>query len=234
MEIRAGTSGFQYKPWRGSFYPEKLAEKDMLAYYAERLPAVEINASFYRMPKREVVEAWAATVADGFWFVLKASQRITHFARLKPEAAEPLGYLLRVVEALGTKRGPLLFQLPPNMKQDVPRLRAFLALLPPEQLAAFEFRHESWFDEATYDALRERNVALVQADAEDATPARVATADWGYLRLRRMGYEGAELADWAAWVKEQAWHTAYAFFKHEDEGAGPRLAAEFLALAGAP
>lgn len=231
MKVFAGTSGFSYDAWHGSFYPEDLPEDGRLAHYASRLPAVEINNSFYKMPSTKVLESWAAETPASFRFVLKASRRITHFARLKEEAAEPLGYLLRNAAVLGERLGPFLFQLPPNLKKDVPRLAAFLKLLPADARAAFEFRHVSWFDDETYAALRDGGAALCVAEDEELATPFVATAGWGYLRLRRQDYVESDLAAKAAAMREQAWDEAYVFFKHEDAGAGPVLAARYLELA---
>jgi uncharacterized protein YecE (DUF72 family) len=231
VELFAGTSGFAYREWVGPFYPEGLATSEMLRFYAEHLPAVEINNTFYRLPRASVLESWAAQVPEGFRFALKASQRITHRKRLK-DVAEETGYLLRTASALGPKLGAILFQLPPNLRLDLERLDRFLELLPPGARAALEFRHPSWRDAAVAERLRARDVALVAVDAEDA-PAEgdPATAGFGYLRLRRPGYERAELAAWASRIAAQGWSQAFVFFKHEDAGAGPRLAGEFLALA---
>ena len=219
MQILVGTSGFSYKEWKGSFYPEKLKQADMLHYYAERFSSVEINNTFYRMPKASMLEGWAGQVPSGFLFVLKASQQITHRKRLK-EAGEPLAYLLETAATLGNRLGPVLFQLPPYLKKDVGRLRDFLALLPDECPFAFEFRHETWLDDEVHAALRERNCALVCADTEDSgqngAPI-VSTADWGYLRLRRCDYTPAELRPWADRIRSQPWGRAFVFFKHEDD-----------------
>jgi uncharacterized protein YecE (DUF72 family) len=227
----AGTSGYAYKEWRGSFYPADLPDNAMLGHYTGRLPTVEINNTFYRMPKESVVLAWADQAPDGFQFVLKASRRITHLGRLKGVESE-LAYFLQVSQALGAKRGPSLFQLPPNMKKDLGRLTEFLGLLPRGWRAAFEFRHPSWFADDVYAALQSRNAALCVADQgndEDATPF-VATADWGYLRLRREQYDAAALARWAARIREKPWADTYVFFKHEDGAAGPRFAEALNAL----
>ncbi len=226
-ELLVGTSGYQYKAWKGSFYPEDMRPEQMLSYYAERFPAVEINNTFYRMPRESVVAGWASQVPDGFRFVLKASQRITHRHRLA-NADEAVSWYLEACSGLGGKRGASFFQCPPNLKKDAERLRAFLALLPDGWPAAFEFRHPSWFDGEIYDALRERNAALCLADTDDGEPPREATADWGYLRLRRDAYDAAALVAWRSWIAEQDWSHAYVFFKHEDAGAGPALASAFL------
>ncbi len=233
MRILAGTSGWSYKEWKGYFYPEKLAAKDMLHYYAERFGAVEVNNTFYRMPKPEVLQGWAAQVPDDFAFVLKASKRITHDRRLN-DVADSVGYLLRTAATLGPKLGPFLVQLPPNFKKDVPRLRAFLTLLEPPARAAFEFRHVSWFDEEVYAALRDNRAAWCVADTgEEGDPPFVATADWGYLRLRRVEYGEKDLRDWAGRIQAQTWREAFVFFKHEEAGTGPKLAARFMEVCGA-
>ena len=228
MRIRAGTSGWSYKEWKGHFYPEKLAAKDMLRFYAEHFPTVEVNNTFYRMPNLTTLEGWAAEVPEDFSFVLKATKRITHDKRLK-DVQDSVDYLLRTAGTLGTKLGPFLVQLPPNMKKDVPRLRDFLAGLTAR--AAFEFRHSSWHDDEVYSALRERNMAWCIADTgEPDDPPFVSTADWGYFRLRRVLYEDADLKTWADRVRGESWKEAFVFFKHEDAGTGPKLATRFLEL----
>jgi uncharacterized protein YecE (DUF72 family) len=230
MNLFVGTSGFSYKEWKGSFYPEELPDKQMLHYYAERFGAVEINNTFYRMPSESVLTAWAGEVPERFSFVLKAPQRITHRERLKG-SADSVAYFLKVAAVLRARLGPLLFQLPPNLKKDVPRLKDFVALLPRERRAAFEFRHASWFDDEVYDLLRGHDAALCIAEADDELEVPfVPTASWGYLRLRRADYCDDDLRAWAQRLKQQSWSDAYLFFKHEDEGKGPMLAAKFLEL----
>jgi uncharacterized protein YecE (DUF72 family) len=231
MKLQVGTSGFSYKEWKGSFYPEDLPASGMLKYYGERFQAVEINNTFYRMPKEDVLKAWAEEVPAGFTFVLKASQKITHFSRLK-NVAEPVAYLVKVSAALGDHLGPLLFQLPPNLRKDVPRLKDFLALLPAGVRAALEFRNESWFDDEVFGLMREHGAALCIAEAEDGVEVPfVSTADWGYLRLRMPEYTEADLAAWLKKVRAAEWGEAFVFFKHEDEGKGPKLAKRFLEMA---
>jgi uncharacterized protein YecE (DUF72 family) len=232
VQLRTGTSGFSYKEWKGAFYPEDLPQARFLAYYAERLDTVEINNTFYRMPKPELLRSWAAEVPEGFTFVLKASRRITHVKRLK-EPAEPLAYLWSTAQELGPHLGPILFQLPPNAKRNLERLQAFCADLPDGLRAAFEFRHDSWDDDEVHDVLRAAGAAWCTADAdpeegdEDVPPAVRATADWGYLRLRRADYDAAALDAWVARIRERTWKEVFVFFKHEDAGAGPRLAQAF-------
>jgi uncharacterized protein YecE (DUF72 family) len=230
VNVRIGTSGYSYPEWKGNFYPEKIAAKDMLRYYAERFPAVEINNTFYRMPKEELLNGWAEQVPETFMFVLKASQRITHIKRLK-EVGEELGYLVRVASTLGPRLGPLLFQLPPNFRKDVPRLRSFLEAMPERRRVAVEFRHVSWFEDDTFQALRDHGAALCIADTgEEPVAPVVATTDWGYLRLRREEFSDVELGDWARRIREQPWVDAFVFMKHEDEGKGPKLAARLIEI----
>jgi uncharacterized protein YecE (DUF72 family) len=232
VEFVVGTSGYSYKEWKGPFYPEDLPAGDMLRYYGERLNGVEINNTFYRMPKVSVLEDWSNQVPDDFRFSIKASQKITHRKRLK-EAHEEVDYLVRTVRALGQKLGVLLFQLPPNLKKDMERFSAFLELLPRDLPAAFEFRHPGWNDEEVADSLRAHGAALCCADTEEdeKDALLVSTADWGYLRLRRPTYARDDLARWAARIAAQPWKRAFVFFKHEDEGAGPRMAAAFRDVA---
>ena len=229
MRVLPGTSGFSYKAWKGSFYPEDLPDSEMLRYYSSRLPAVEINNTFYRMPRAALLQSWAEQVPDGFAFALKATQQITHRKRLK-DAQEAVSFFLQVATTLGDRLGPVLFQLPPNLKKDLPRLTDFLALLSPSCRAAFEFRHESWFDDEVFGALSSARAALCWAEDEDLATPNESTAGWGYLRLRRPDYSGADLAAWAERIRGQPWSEAYVFFKHEDEGTGPRLADELRAL----
>ncbi len=227
----AGTSGFAYDEWAGIFYPEDLPARERLSYYASRLPAVEINNTFYRMPRPQVLEGWAAQVPASFRFAIKAPQRITHHKRLK-EAGEETRYFLSTLSALGERLGSVLFQLPPNLKGDADRLASFLELLPAELPAAFEFRHSSWFDEPLLARLRERRLALCLADTGgEGDPPLVATADWGYVRLRRESYTETDLAAWRERLGNLGWRQAFVFFKHEEAGTGPRLAGRFLGLA---
>ncbi len=232
MTLYVGTSGYSYKEWKGTFYPEKIPAKEMLSYYAARLPAVEINNTFYRLPQKSVLENWKEQVPASFRFSVKASQRITHFKRLN-DVAEETGYLLETAAALADRLGPVLFQLPPNMKKDLPRLQAFLGCLPAGTRAAFEFRHPTWFDDDVLEVLSGKNHALCISDTDDLPVTHIdKTADWGYLRLRRVNYSDENLAEWLKRVRDQNWNDAFVFFKHEDEGTGPRLAGEFLTLAG--
>ncbi len=232
MQIRVGTSGYSYKEWKGSFYPEKLAASKMLTYYAERLPAVEVNYTFRRMPSEKTVARWVAETPDSFRFVLKVHQRISHRQRLK-DSGDSLAYLLKVTDGLGEKRGPFLVQLPPNFKADVDRLASFVDLIPDGVRVGFEFRNDSWFDDAVYDVLRAKNAAVVFAEADDRpeSPA-IATADWGYARLRKTQYDKKALVAWSKRISECGWNEAFVFFKHEDGGAGPKFATEFAELTG--
>ena len=219
MQVLAGTSGYAFKEWKGSFYPEGLKDDGMLGYYATRFPTVEINNTFYRLPKESVLAGWASQVPDTFTFAVKASQRITHFARLKPESKDLVDYLMRNTNLLGGKLGPVLFQLPPNMQKDVERLKVFLDFLPPKRRFTFEFRHSSWFDEDVVEALKAKDVAMTIIDQDDFATPPIATATWGYVRLHRLDYSELSLKQWAERVKEHGWSEVYVYFKH-DEGVG--------------
>ena len=203
----------------------------MLAYYVERFTTVEINATFYRMPNAKTVAGWGQAAPAGFTYILKAPQRITHFGRLRG-VDEPLRYFCDAARTLGDKLGPLLFQLPPNFKKATDRLGEVLAILPDEFRAAFEFRHESWFDDEVYALLRSRNVALCIADTEDGATPAIATADFGYLRLRAVEYTDDALRRWIETIDKvgAGWRDAYVFFKHEESGSGPALARRFLTV----
>jgi len=231
LKVHVGTSGYNYPEWKGTFYPDKLPAAKMLAYYVERFSTVEINATFYRMPNAKTVAGWATTAPGGFTYVLKAPQRITHFARLR-NVDEPLRYFCDTARGLGDKLGPLLFQLPPNFKKASERLGELLSLVPVGLRVAFEFRHESWFDEEVFALLRTYNAALCVADTEEGSTPAVATADFGYLRLRAVEYSDADLKRWLETIERvgAGWRDAFVFFKHEDSGTGPALARRFVAL----
>ena len=225
MNIWVGTSGYNYPEWKGSFYPEKMKPADMLPYYAARFPTVEINNTFYRMPNESVVSGWSAQTPQAFRLTLKAPKRITHDARLK-DCADSTQRFLQVAQTLGPKLGALLFQLPPNLKQDLPLFDEFLAAFPPRVCAAFEFRHTSWLDEEIYARLRARNLALCVADSEKlSTPIEI-TADYAYFRLRDEGYQPDDIAQWAQRISEKTsgCKEIFVYFKHEEEGKGPEFA----------
>jgi uncharacterized protein YecE (DUF72 family) len=215
--LLAGASGYSFKEWKGSFYPESIKPDSMLSYYAERLPTVEINNTFYQMPKVPVLENWARTTPESFKFAIKASRRITHMSRLKGEsAADSVSFLYRNLAALGGKRGPVLYQLPPFLKKDLPRLTEFLALLPAGHGAAFEFRNDTWFADDVYGALKSAGAALCLSEREDnAPPPLVETAPWGYVRLRLEVYSGEDLQNWAARLAATGWGEIYVYFMHE-------------------
>jgi uncharacterized protein YecE (DUF72 family) len=229
MKLHAGTSGFAFKEWKGSFYPNDLKDDSMLGFYASKFPTVEINNTFYRLPKEHVLQDWASQVSEPFTFSIKASQRITHFARLKPECASAVEFLIKNTASLGNRLGPILFQLPPNLKKDVDRLRAFLETLPRDRRYTIEFRHETWFDDEVFDVLRERDIPLCIIEQPDFASPRVATASWGYLRLHRFDYDDAGLASWAARIADHSWNEAYVYFKHDEGiGSGPPAVDAFL------
>jgi len=230
VRVHTGTSGFSYDEWHGRFYPVDLPAANRLEHYCSHLLSVEINNTFYQMPKAALLEGWRDTVPDDFRFALKVPRRITHSQQLK-ESGESLGYFLTAASALGNKLGPVLFQLPPFLRKDAPRLADFLALLPPTLLAAFEFRHPSWFDDEIFALLSGHNAALCGGDAEkgDRSPPHVATADFGYLRLRAPGYDAEELRTWSERVLAERWTNAYVYLKHEV--LGPDYAAFLAAVA---
>jgi uncharacterized protein YecE (DUF72 family) len=230
MNLYAGTSGYSYKEWKGSFYPANLAAKDMLSYYATKLPAVELNNTFYRLPQPGMIASWKAQVPENFRFSVKASQGITHFRRLK-DAAEATKRMLDIVSGLGDRLATVIYRMPEDLEKDLKRLESFLKHLPPNPPTVFDFRHPSWFDDEVRQLLRSQNRALCISDTDELPVSRIdKTADWGYVRLRRVNYSTAELRDWISRMKDQDWKTAFVFFKHEDEGTGPRLAAEFINL----
>lgn len=231
--VRVGTSGWSFKEWKGSFYPKDLPDDGRLPFYAARFPTVEINNTFYRMPRESVLLDWASKVPPTFRFAIKASQRITHHGRLK-DVADSLAYFTRVASELGERRGPTLFQLPPTLKKDLPRLADFLELLPRRWQAAFEFRHESWLDDAVYDLLRTKEAALVIADHEDFQTPVLTTTTWSYARLHRATYDETTLATWVDRLHGLGGEELYVFFKHDEaEGTGPEGAAAFLRIARA-
>jgi uncharacterized protein YecE (DUF72 family) len=228
-----GASGYSYKEWKGSFYPEDMKPEAMLAWYAERLPTVEINNTFYQMPKVAVLESWAASTPPAFRFAIKASRRITHQARLKAgEAAGSVDFLYKNLATLGAKRGPVLFQLPPFLKKDLPRLSEFLQVLPEGHRAAFEFRNDSWFADDVYEVLRQSGASLCLSEREDnAPPPLVETAPWGYVRLRLEHYSDDDLKHWAGRLAATGWREIFVYFMHEP--TAPPYAQMLLRLTGA-
>ena len=233
MNVRIGTSGWSYKEWKGSFYPAKFSPHEMLPYYASRFSTVEVNNSFYRIPTERVLAAWAEQVPTDFRFAMKASRRITHNQRLRDEDGS-LSYFLQAVNPLGPRLGPTLFQLPPTFQKDTGRLKDFLERLPHHWPAAMEFRHATWFDDEVYHLLRQRDIPLVAVDqdpAEGGGAPLVATASWGYLRLRRTDYDERALSAWAERIIQQPWQDAYVFLKHEEGSpTGPAAASELRRL----
>jgi uncharacterized protein YecE (DUF72 family) len=230
VKLWAGASGYAFKEWKGIFYPEKILPEAMLAWYAERLPTVEINNTFYQMPKAEVLERWKQASPETFRFAIKASRRITHDARLTADAAaDSVAYLYRNLATLGAKQGPVLFQLPPFLKKDLARLKDFLQILPADHQAAFEFRHDSWFDDEVYALLRDAGASLCLSEREDQTPPPlVETASWGYVRLRLESYSDADLAAWAERLAATRWEDIHVYFMHEP--TAPGYAAALLQL----
>ena len=227
MLAMVGTSGYSYKEWKGRFYPEKLPANEMLAFYAARFGTVEVNNTFYRMPEESMLAEWSTRVPDDFVFSFKVPRRITHIKRLHDAGAD-LAEFLRRTAVLGTKVGPLLVQLPPFAKVDLDALRAFLAELPAEGRFAFEFRHDSWLCEPVYEALHAHGAMLCVADTEERSVPLIATSGSGYLRLRSLAYQDADLRAWAERIAANAWDRVYVYFKHEDQALGPQFAQRFI------
>ena len=227
----AGTSGFAYPAWKPGFYPAKLPQAKFLEHYAQRLNAVEINYTFRRTPAASTLEQWVGATPAGFVFAIKAHQRITHIRRLQG-AEEATEFFFRSIDPLRSARrlGPVLFQLPPNLKCDLDRLSAFVKLLPGDVRCAFEFRHPSWLVEEVYALLRERNLSLCVAESEKLEVPEVITADFVYYRLRKPGYSGEEVAAIAARARElvAAGRDLYLMFKHEDTPEGALNAEKVL------
>jgi uncharacterized protein YecE (DUF72 family) len=231
MNIHVGTSGYNYPEWRGTFYPADLPAKGMFDYYAARFRTVEINYTFYRMPTAKTADAWAAQAPDGFTYTLKSPRRITHDRRLQ-DCADSVALFCDAARHLGGHLATLLFQLPPHFKCDLPRLDAFLAVLPSDIKTAFEFRHESWLTDQVYAALAAKGAALCIADFGDKTTPVQATARHAYFRLRDEGYTPPDLSRWAAEIvnKQKDWDEVFVYFKHEEEGKGPEFARAFIEI----
>ncbi len=224
-----GTSGYNYAEWKGSFYPEKFSSKKMLPYYAERLPTVEINYTFYRMPTERLLLGWSELVPETFRFTLKAPRRITHDARLQ-NCDDATRTFCDAAGALGGQLATLLFQLPPSFQKNLDVLQAFLATLPPGARAAFEFRHVSWHDPDVFDCLRASGQALCVADSQRLTTPVEITAPFGYFRLRDEGYGESDIERWAETIETstRACSDVFVYFKHEDKGKGPEFARKLI------
>jgi len=221
--LYAGTSGFAYPAWKPGFYPAKLPSNQFLKHYAARLNSVEINYTFRRLPSAATLAGWVEATSPGFVFAVKANQRITHILRLK-NAAEATGLFLRMIDPLRSARrlGPVLFQLPPNLKCDPALLAAYLDSLPKDLRYAFEFRHESWLAEPVYEVLRAHNVSLCVAESERLEVPEVITAGFVYYRLRKPDYTEADVEEFASRAREllAAGRDLYLMFKHEETPEG--------------
>jgi uncharacterized protein YecE (DUF72 family) len=228
--IWIGTSGFQYKEWKGKFYPEKISPPKMLSFYASKFSTTEINYTFKRIPTEKTLENWLAQTPKDFRFALKAPEKITHYQRLAG-SDETLHYFWAIAQTLGKKLGPILFQLPPALKKNLSLLQEFLASLPADMKAAFEFRHDSWFANEIFDALKNHHAALCIADSEKLFAPVVMTSNFGYFRLRDQ-YDKTALENWAKIISDQQKSLAdiFVYFKHEETGSGPEFAAQLKKL----
>ena len=233
MNFWIGTSGFQYAEWKGTFYPQDLSTAKMLPFYAERFSTTEINYTFRRIPSAKTIENWWKSTPERFKFSLKAPQKVTHFSKLR-DCGDTLRYFYQVIFDLEGKLGPVLFQLPPAFKKDAPLLTEFLHDFPTGMKAAFEFQHASWFDDEILALLKSKNLALCIADSEKLSTPVVATADYGYLRLRREDYQSSDVIRWAEALREKEgiWSDAFVYFKHEESGMGPKLAGQLAEIIG--
>jgi uncharacterized protein YecE (DUF72 family) len=225
--ILVGTSGFAYGEWRGLFYPAELPSKRFLSYYAGHFRTTEINNTFYRMPTPQLTQAWYAEVPGDFSFTLKLSRRITHFKKLK-DVGEEMDWFLGSAASLKEKLGPILVQLPPFFRKDLSVLREFLIQFAARARLALEFRHDSWFEEETYELLREHNTALGVVEGEEKEPSavvKIVTGAFVYMRLRKGDYSETELLDWARWIREQTM-PVFCYLKHDERA--PVLAQQLL------
>lgn len=226
MQVLIGTSGWQYDDWQGVLYPDGVAKKDWLAHYSDRFPVVEVNNTFYNLPSEDTFVKWRKGSAEGFRFVVKASRFITHIRRLR-DCREPVQLLWSRAERLGRKLGPVLFQLPPNLRADPERLGGFLEVLPKHMSAAFEFRHPSWATDETHELLDRAGCALVLADRPGARVPDAVTAGWSYLRFHKgredaYGYTRRKLRRWADRIADLDARTVYVFFNNDPTGAAVR------------
>jgi len=230
-KLYAGTSGWAYPSWKPDFYPAKLAQAKFLQYYSTQLNAVEVNFTFRQLLKETTAQKWISETPAGFRMSVKAHQVITHIKRLK-KTEDFIPRFLGTIEPLARadKLGPLLFQLPPNLKADAALLAEFLAVLPRGVPSAFEFRHNSWFSDETYDLLKGRNLALCVAETEERTTPDVVTADFCYYRYRKPSYTPEERRAMIGRIQEHlaAGRNVFAYFKHEETPEGAMYAVELL------
>ena len=230
-QLYAGTSGWAYPSWKPDFYPAKLAQAKFLSFYATQLNAVEVNFTFRQLLKETTAQKWIAETPATFRFSVKAHQVITHIKRLK-KTDDFIPRFLSTVQPIAQagKLGPLLFQLPPNMKADAALLEEFLVNVPRGVLSAFEFRHDSWFDDSIFDLLKKHNRALCVAESEERTTPDVVTADFCYYRYRKPSYTPEERRTMVARTQEHlaAARNVFAYFKHEETPEGAISAVELL------
>lgn len=224
--ILIGTSGFSYNEWKGIFYPEDLAPKDYLSFYSKHFKTTEINNTFYKIPSRQLTEKWHEVVPNDFSFTLKLSQRITHQKRLK-NVEDEMMLFLDGAAGIGEKLGPILVQLPPYFRKDDAVLKDFVSNYANRGKLAFEFRHESWFVDSTYDLLAEYGCALATVETEEGSAIRKGTGSFIYIRLRKGEYDNQELEDWRSWITEQS-KDVYCYIKHDEKA--PIVAERFLNL----
>ncbi len=227
--LRTGTSGYAYKEWKGGFYPEKLPQTRFLEYYSGQLGTVEINNTFYRFPGETMLHRWLGQTPDGFCFAIKGLQKITHHARLADVGPLTHDFVERC-RLLHHKLGPILFQLPPNLKRDDSLLRDFMETLPRDVRATIEFRHGSWFHDTVMTLLVDFGTALCVSQGDTLEPPRIATAPFTYVRLRKDHYDAAELGDWRQWISQRLAEDrdVYVYLKHDGTGESAKTALDLL------
>ena len=230
MNLYVGTSGYSYKEWKGSFYPEDIKPDKMLNFYSGQFSSVEINNTFYRIPQKSVLETWKKQVPKDFRFSIKAPQRITHQKRLK-DIEDDNKYFIDTIKALGSKLGIVLFQFPPYFRKNLDLLQNFVNILPDKISAAFEFRHESWFEDNVYACLHKKDFSICLSETDEEPGIEIINiSSKGYLRLRKSDYSKKEIISWHEIIKKQNWEEAFVFFKHEDGAKGPQFARQLLNL----
>lgn len=226
MKAFVGVSGFSYASWKGKFYPEDAKAEDFLSLYTRRLGSVEINSSFYAAPSAAMVKNWSAKTSDKFRFAFKAPRQITHIQKLKEESYQGAIRLSDTLNNLGPRRGPILFQLPPFAKFDRSLLDGFLSHTSAIEPKVFEFRHQSWFNDSTYDLLEDHGAGLCIADTEDMEPTFKVTGGLAYFRLRKDSYDEGAIGSWSEKIIETAKESeeCYVYLRHDETGENALLA----------
>ena len=228
VEKFVGVSGFSYPSWKGNFYPSELKSEQFLEYYSKKLNSVEINSSFYAAPNTAMIKSWHSRTGEAFRFSIKAPRQITHILKLGIGSAEAATRLGKTLELLGDKQGPILFQLPPFLRQDLKLFESFLKQTDPIKNKVFEFRHQSWLSDPTFDLMSKHHAGLCVAETEDMDPVLKVTGKFSYVRLRKDSYDRRAIDDWAKKIRELNEHTkeSYIYLRHYESGENAKLALE--------